>query len=148
MKVISESKNLTLYSDETSKFGRSFEVFAVTDSDKNSYLLGLRKMHSKSSETVLDTLKQILSDIDSVAEGTNTGKKILTNIKNTMSDRAATEKKFQHLLENYRKDILPNIKEGCKDMNEEEKKACGSMNNFFADFIFLLILLMFVEKLY
>lgn len=48
-----------------------------------------------------------------------------------MSDRAATEKKFQHLLENYRKDILPNIKEGWKDMNEEEKKACGSMNNFF-----------------
>lgn len=41
MKVISESKNLTLYSDETSKFGRSFEVFAVTDSDKNSYLLGM-----------------------------------------------------------------------------------------------------------
>lgn len=76
-----------------------------------------------------------MSDIDSVAEGTNTGKKILT--KNTMSDRAATEKKFQHLLENYRKDILPNIKEGCKDMNEEENKACGSMNNFFADFIFL-----------
>lgn len=126
-----------MYSDETSKFGRSLKVFAVTGSDKNSYLLGLREMHSKSSETVLDTLKQILSDIDSVAEGTNTGKKILTNIKNTMSDRAATEKKFQLLLENYRKDILPNIKEGWKDMNEEENKACGSMNNFFADFIFL-----------
>lgn len=74
-----------MYSDETSKFGRSLKVFAVTGSDKNSYLLGLREMHSKSSETVLDTLKQILSDIDSVAEGTNTGKKILTNIKNTMS---------------------------------------------------------------
>lgn len=72
MKVISENKNLTLYFDETSKFGRSFEVFAVTDSHKNSYLLGLREMHSKSFETVLDTLKQILSDIDSVAEGTNT----------------------------------------------------------------------------
>lgn len=46
MKVISESINLKFYSDETSKFGRSFEIFAVTDSDRNSYLLGLREMHS------------------------------------------------------------------------------------------------------
>ena len=131
MKTISEKTSLTLYSDETSKFGRSFEVFAVTDSERNSYLLGLRQMHSKSSETVLDTLKQILVDIGAVADGTNTGQKILTNIKNTMSDRAATEKKFQQLLENYRKEILPIVIEGWEEINEEEKKACGSMNNFF-----------------
>lgn len=47
-----------------------------------------------------------------------------------MPDRAATEKTFQHLLENYRKEILPNSKEGWGKMNGEEKQACGSMNNF------------------
>lgn len=62
-----------MYSDKTLKFGRSFEVFAVTDSERNNYLLGLRDMHSKSSETVIDTLKHILSDIDAVTDGTNIG---------------------------------------------------------------------------
>ncbi|CAG2190073.1 unnamed protein product [Mytilus edulis] len=52
---LSKKSNLTLYSDETSKFGKSFEVFAVTDEDKHSYLLGLREMSCKSSETVLET---------------------------------------------------------------------------------------------
>ncbi|KAJ8304092.1 hypothetical protein KUTeg_017675 [Tegillarca granosa] len=55
---ISEKKNLTLYSDETSKFGKSFEVFAVTDEDKTSYLLGLREMYSKRADSVLDTFKE------------------------------------------------------------------------------------------
>lgn len=31
MKGISKKTNLTLYSDETSKYGKSFELFAVTD---------------------------------------------------------------------------------------------------------------------
>ena len=54
----SDKKNLTLYSDETSKFGKSYEVFAVTDEHKNIYLLGLREMNCKSLETVLETLKK------------------------------------------------------------------------------------------
>ncbi|CAG2254240.1 unnamed protein product [Mytilus edulis] len=98
MQDISKKTNLTLYSDATSKYGKSFEVFAVSDDQKNSYLLGLREMQCKSSETVLDTLKEILHDINEMCDkhenDQSVGYKLLTNIKNTMSDRAATEKKF------------------------------------------------------
>jgi len=44
---IAEKINLTYYLDETSKYGKSFKVFAVTDKEKNSYVLGLREMYSK-----------------------------------------------------------------------------------------------------
>jgi len=136
MKDISQKTNLTLYSDETSKYGKSYEVFAVTDESKNSYLLGLREMHCKSSETVLDTLKEILHDINDLCsekekDDNSVGFKLLTSIKNTMSDRATTEKKFQTLLEQYRREILIKIKEGWNLLSDEEKNICSRMNNFF-----------------
>ena len=58
----------------------------MTDEDRNSYMLGLREMQCKSSETVLDTLKEILQDINYLClekDGTDTsiGYKLLTNIK-------------------------------------------------------------------
>jgi hypothetical protein len=68
MKEIAEKSTLTLYSDETSKYGKSFELFAVSDEQKNIYLLGFRVMECKSSETVLDTLNQILNDINEICE--------------------------------------------------------------------------------
>jgi hypothetical protein len=64
MGTLIENENLTLYSDKTSKYSKHFEVFSVTDKDRNSYILGLREMHCKSSTTVLDTFKSILNDID------------------------------------------------------------------------------------
>ncbi|CAC5401264.1 unnamed protein product [Mytilus coruscus] len=134
---LSKKSNLTLYSDETSKFGKSFEVFAVTDEDKNSYLLGLREMNCKSSETVLETFKDILQDFNDLCDGNDVGFKVLTAIKNTMSDRASTEKKFQNLLENYRTTILTKIIDGWPMLTEEERAASSRMNNFFCSCIFL-----------
>lgn len=83
---ISQKQNLTLYSDETSKFGKSYEVFVVSDEDKNSYVLGLREMQCKGSETVVDTLKEILHDINEICaekdiDDCSVGFKLLTNIK-------------------------------------------------------------------
>jgi hypothetical protein len=135
MKEIAGKSNLTLYSDETSKYGKSFEVFAVTDEQKNSYLLGLREMQCKSSETVLDTLKQILNDINEMCDRSENeetvGYKLLTRIKNTMSDRASTEKKFQSLLELYRTEILKQITEDWDALSEDEIRVMSRMNNFF-----------------
>ncbi|KAJ8301919.1 hypothetical protein KUTeg_020906 [Tegillarca granosa] len=61
---ISEKNNLILYSDETAKFGKSFEVFTVTDENKTNYLLVLREMYSKRADSVLDTFKEVLKDIN------------------------------------------------------------------------------------
>lgn len=137
--LVGES-DMTLYTDETSKFGKSYGVFAVTDTAKNTYLLGLREMASKSAKTTLDTFHEILEDINDVCslreeknDQNNKGYKILSGIKNTMSDKASTEKKFNELLEEYRLNILPNVIEGWADMTEDEHRSVSRMNNFFCE---------------
>ena len=127
-----------MYSDETSKYGRCFELFAATDENQNSYLLGLREMSSKSAETVLDTLKTILQDITDLCQEKenndkerNVGYRLLSNIRNTMSDRAATEKKFHTLLESFRIDILPDFVKNWDELSADERDVWSKMNNFF-----------------
>ena len=135
--TIAERENLTLYSDETSKYGRCYEVFAVSDENKTSYVLGLREMSCKSSATVLETFQDILDDISNLctdsekSTGSEIGMEILRNVKNTMSDRAATEKKFHQLLQEFRMDILPKFVENWNSLTKDEQSMCGRMNNFF-----------------
>lgn len=65
-------------------------------------MLGLREMISKSAEDTLTILKEILNDIDDICETeqtTDTGHQILLKIKNTMSDRTATEALFNDMLQ-------------------------------------------------
>lgn len=90
----------TLHSDGTTKFGQHYGSFQVS-TESSAYSLGLMEISAKHT---LDSLKDILSDIDAASNG-NAGKKILTNIKNTMSDRHVVEKSFNTLLEDYRSAI-------------------------------------------
>ena len=92
-------------------------MYIVSDEEKNSYMLGLREMANKSASTVLDTFQEVIHDITQTCssmemngvEGNNVGYQILSNIRDTMSDRAATEKLFHHLMEEYRVGLLPAI---------------------------------------
>lgn len=86
----------------------------MTDDQQNSYLLGLRDMVNKSGNSVLETLKDILTDISecchSLVERREFGVGYdLLNIKSTMSDRASTEKYFNKLLVEYTMTVLPDI---------------------------------------
>ena len=65
------------------------------------------------------------------SEGSEAGMKILQNIKNTMSDRAATEKKFHQLLQEFRASILPTFVEDWDLLAQDEQAVLGRMNNFF-----------------
>ena len=87
-------------------------------------------MLTGSAQQTLDTLKQILSDLEFVA-GKGVQTSLLSKIKNTMSDRHIVEKKFNHLLEEYRLEILPDVIDAWDDLSEEEKQQIASLNNFF-----------------
>ena len=127
-----EKPNTTLATDETSKHGYQYGTFAAHDSEQKCWVLGLREMSSKSSETTLDTLVQILGDIDRVGQlGSNSSKQILVNFRNTMSDRAATEKKFNELFETYRSDALPDVIQGWDSFEEQQQQAMTKVLNFF-----------------
>ena len=59
------------------------------------------------------------------------GYKLLANIRDTMSDRASTEKSFNKLLEAFRSEILSQVIDNWEDLEEEERKLCSKLNNFF-----------------
>ncbi|KAK6178880.1 hypothetical protein SNE40_011366 [Patella caerulea] len=62
-----QSCETTLMSDETIKHGDSYEVFALRDTSYKNWVTGLRNMHCKSTDTCLETLKKIISDINDVS---------------------------------------------------------------------------------
>ena len=125
----------TLQTDGTTKFGEHYATYDVRTSEaETAYTLGLRHVFSGSAQNTLDTLKEILDDIDSVqlALGKNAvSTKIISKLKNTMSDRHAAEKLFNELLHDFRADILPSVAENWEQMNEMEKEQLTHMNNFF-----------------
>ena len=108
-----EGQHNVLHTDGTSKFGHKYAGYQIA-TEQDTYTLGIRETASGSAQTTLDTLQEILDDLTCAAAvkkgvGTETGKIILSKIKSTMSDRAATEKAFNDLLSQYRSEILPTV---------------------------------------
>ena len=125
---VSNEKNTTLQSDETRKYGDTYETFCLNTSNKE-YILGVREMSDKSANSCIETLEEIIEDIN-ISSSSNSGNEIITNIKNTMSDRAPTEKKFQSLLENFRSEQLQSTDEW-DDLTQSQKEEKCKMNNFY-----------------
>lgn len=124
----------TIETDETSKYGSKYGAFAIRDSQGRPYVVGLRDMLTKSAKDTLDVFKEILWDLDKLYyKGTNnpTSQNLLFNVRNTMSDRAATESKFNDLLEAYRGEILPMMIEDWDNLSQELRDEMTRLNNFF-----------------
>ena len=138
---LSEVLHSTLHSDGTTKFGQKYLGFQVS-TNEDSYTIGLMEVAYGDAATMLDTIKEMLEDIEQTASfdessTTEVGKKILSNIKNTMSDRAATQKCFNELLEAYRMEILPTVVSEWEDLSADEKESMATMYHFFVVFIWL-----------
>lgn len=131
--VIPEKEHLALLSDETTKYGEKYEGFHVADEEGRLYVLRLRNIASKSGKDVLGTFQQILRDIEDQAtiSQSDTAKKILSKITSTMSDRAATQIKFNTLLEEYRQSVLPDVVDNYEHLTEDERRSMGKLCNFF-----------------
>lgn len=97
--------------------------FDVSTSD-TTYALGLRHVFSGSAQNTLDTLIEILDDLDVVHNKlgeSNVSSTILMKLKITMSDWHAAEKLFSTVLCDYRKNILPDIVTGWEQMTPAEQ---------------------------
>ena len=135
--VLGKKGNTTLYTDETKKYGKAIQTYIVTDEEQHSYMLGLREMFNKSSQCTLDTFKDILEDINNHCyfreqqREEHHGYVLLSNIRDTMTDRASTEKAFNVLLEEFRTTILPQVIYNWNDLSENERTLMSRMNNFF-----------------
>ena len=126
--VLPSKRNLTLYTDETRKFSKTYNTYIVTDEHQSTYFLGLREMYNKSAQTAFETFQTMLKDSnDSVVDSEkNVGDLIVSNIVNTMSDRASTEKAFNNILDSYRK-----VTNGWADLSEVQQASLTKMHCFF-----------------
>ena len=133
-------QNLTLQTDGTTKFGDHFATFDIATAGDKSYTLGVRLVFSGSAKNTLDVLNEILEDLDVVQDHLGHAKvshKIISKLKNTMSDRHTAEKLFNHLLAEYRADILPQVMSNWSEISDSEREQFTRMNNFFCGLHFL-----------
>ena len=112
--VNKEEKNLTLYSDGTTKYGFLYGTYDISTASEESRVLGLREMHEGTASTQLETIKEVLSDIAKMGnqDENSSVAKIVYSIKNLMSDRCIVQKKFNELYLKFRTDVLPNVVDG------------------------------------
>ena len=126
---LEKTERTTLYSDETRKFGKTYNSYFISDQNENVYMLGLSEMNNKAALTTLDTFKEILSDISDLCDDNlennklSSGYHILCSIRDFMSDRAKSNIAFTQWLIDYRKDIMPDVIDGWNDFTEEQKKC-------------------------
>lgn len=111
--VLPDKTSTTLYSDETSKYGQKYMGYHLTDENQTHYVLGIRDLATKSANDTLSTFMEVIDDIrrQSRESDSDIGRKILCNIANTMSDRAATEKAWHTQLEKYIQEIQPQLQQ-------------------------------------
>ncbi|WAQ97077.1 hypothetical protein MAR_029767, partial [Mya arenaria] len=131
--VFSKEEHTCLMTDETSKFGNKFMGYEATDTEGNFWVLGLKEIETKSARNTLSVLKEILEDLDCASKCSNseTSRDIVAHITATMSDRAATEVKFNDLLSTYRTEVLPLVYSNYETFTEDEKNSMESLNNYF-----------------
>ena len=94
----------------------------------------IQEVSSGAAQATLEALQDILEDLSQSAaqQGySNAGKDIVTKIKNTMSDRASTQKSFNHILEEYRASTLPTAIRNWETLTEMEKSTMCEMYHFF-----------------
>lgn len=131
-----DEDNVTIYTDETTKFGTKYSGYHVSDNRGQMYVLGMRQILTKSGQDTLSVFEEILQDInDRSSEANDVAKRILVNITATMSDRASTELKFNSLLESLRAEVLPQLSENWENMSNNDQVYASRLLNFFVAYI-------------
>ena len=96
-KLSESSSENTLMTDGTTKYGHHYSTYAIFTNDGTNYTMDLHHNFLCFAQTTLDTMKEILEDLDMVQKALGeqcNSKRIVTLIKNTMSYRHAAVKLF------------------------------------------------------
>ena len=104
--------NNTLHFDSTSKFGKQIWQFSAQQDQQ--FTGSVNYVFSGSTERSLELLKVCMQQVDQAFSrngSKSVAAKLVAYLKITMSDRAATNMKFNTLLDNHQRDRLPSITE-------------------------------------
>ena len=128
----SECQNMTLHSDGTTKFGRSYTTFDVQKSDGQLLVAGMREIGAADAQTQLDLFQEILGEVcDSLENKDEVIRSTFINIKNLMSYHCAVQKEFNDLLTECRKNILKNATKIFDSYLVEQQEKITKVNQFF-----------------
>ena len=132
-----DSSCRTLHTDGTSKFGKHYETYDVVTDQGQTSITGIREVSSDDTETQLNVCLDILSEIEESLQDTekNVSNKIISSIKNIMSDRHIVQKKFNSFFQDYHASVLPNVVENWDAMSEDIQSNFIKVNDYFVAFI-------------
>ena len=129
-----------LQSDGTSKKGHSYMTYDASKKSGEVFVLGLREVGSGDAQAQLDLLKEVVGDISDASSKSNFSDTFFASIKNLMSDRCYTQKKFNKLLIDYRNTVLPKVKSNWELLSESEKSKHLNVNEYFCGLHFIVAL--------
>ena len=102
---------------------------------------GLRSIGGGDAQTQLNTLKEVVNDLgESVGDDDHFIKKVFCSIKNLMSDRCATQKKFNKIFSEFRCSVLPDIVTNWDTLTSEHQQKMKTVNDFYCGLHFLVAL--------
>eukprot|EP00112_Aurelia_sp_Birch-Aquarium-sp1_P023755 Seg720.1 transcript_id=Seg720.1/GoldUCD/mRNA.D3Y31 product="hypothetical protein" protein_id=Seg720.1/GoldUCD/D3Y31 len=127
----------TLHGDGTTKYHRHYQNFQVTTAAGKSLSVGLCEVVGQDAETILKTWQERVKEIAAAITRPHDGalsanvNRLVASIKNTMSDQCATNGVFTSILQDLRKQVMPNVIEKWEQFSEDERSSVLEMGNFF-----------------
>ena len=128
---------MTLHSDGTTKHGCSYTTFDLVNQEGKLLVCGLWEVRATDAQSQLDLFCEILDDVCcSVENKQKIINKTFINIKNLMSDLCNTQKKFNKLFVEFRKNILKHTV-NFHDLSKIEQEKMVEVNQFFCGLHYL-----------
>ncbi len=126
----------TIHGDGTTKYHRHYQNFQITTSDGQSLSVGLQEIGGQDAVTLLAVWKERLKEISNAISGSETEisenvSKLISSVKNTMSDHCATNGVFNKLMQELRAEVLPQVHGQWNELSTESQERLVEMGNFF-----------------
>lgn len=105
----------TLHGDGTTKYHRHYQNFQITTAAGKSLSVGLCEVVGQDAETILKTWQERVNEIAAAITRPHDGalsanvNRLVASIKNTMSDQCDTNGVFTSILQDLRKQVMPNV---------------------------------------
>eukprot|EP00117_Sycon_ciliatum_P022674 scpid18081/ scgid19491/ len=134
------TQNLTLHRDGTTKNGKKYYGAQISTADA-TLDLGLSQVRSGSAQHCFEAVLDMVRDIETATQNAGHSgavfNRIITNIKNTMSDRGSVEKSCNNMLQEFRQTVMPSVVDGWSELPDDAKARLGVVNNFYCGLHFI-----------
>ena len=123
-----------LHGDGTSKYSKHYQNFQVTTGSGKTLSFGLAEIVGGDAASTLQCFTETIDELCDVitdSDKDETFAKLITSIKNTMSDLGPVNPLFNKLLKSLREGFLPNVVNRWSELTDTQKKELSEMGNFF-----------------